>query len=151
LGARGLARIHELELQMLGMVNRDRADPTNAAETKRRAKPLHWSPTLAAVVPAHLFDMLNHGYFDHEDAPGRTGSGRVESAGMAWKAVGENIAIDHTVASAEAAFMNEPHFAQNHRGNILNATFAEVGIGIVEAPNGALYITQDFCTPKLFH
>jgi uncharacterized protein YkwD len=65
---------------------------------------------------------------------------------MEWQAVGENIALYGSVAGAEAAFMNEPRFTKNHRANILDPNFTEVGIGIVQAPNGSLYITQDFCT-----
>lgn len=40
--------------------------------------------------------------------------------------------------------MNEPRFQKNHRGNIFNANFTDVGNGIVQGPNGSLYITQDF-------
>jgi uncharacterized protein YkwD len=40
--------------------------------------------------------------------------------------------------------MNEPRFQHNHRANILNANYTDVGIGIIQGPNGSLYITQDF-------
>ena len=70
---------------------------------------------------------------------------------MAWQAVGENIAIAASAANAQSAFMNEPRFTQNHRGNILSAAFTEVGIGIVQGPDGRLYITQDFYTPSPRH
>ena len=131
---------------MLALLNRDRADPANTPETYGQALPLKWNESLAAVARAHSVDMLNQGYFAHEDGQGRTVAKRVEAAGMAWQSVGENIAIYNNVASAEAAFMNEPRFTKNHRANILNASFKEVGIGIVQAPNGSLYITQDFYT-----
>lgn len=141
------SRLHDLELAMLEMVNRDRFDPANAAETKGRANPLQWNDGLAAVARGHSVDMLSQGYFAHQDRLGRNVSERVRAAGMEWQSVGENIAIYNTVASAEAAFMNEPRFTQNHRANILNVGFTEVGIGIVQAPNGSFYITQDFYTP----
>ena len=47
---------------------------------------------------------------------------------------------------AQTAFMSEPRFQKNHRGNILNAMYTEVGIGIAQGPDGSLYITQDFVT-----
>ena len=75
------------------LVNRDRADPANAPETNGRAMPLRWNDRLAAVARAHSLDMLNQGYFAHEDLQGRSVAGRVEAAGMQWQAVGENIAI----------------------------------------------------------
>ncbi|MGA8183672.1 MAG: CAP domain-containing protein [Terriglobia bacterium] len=42
--------------------------------------------------------------------------------------------------------MNEPRFKKDHRANILNANYSDVGIGIVQGPNGSLYITQGFAT-----
>ncbi len=56
----------------------------------------------------------------------------------------ENIVIRTNVERGEAAFMDEPRFQTNHRGAILNSQFTHVGIGIVRAPNGELYITQEF-------
>ena len=102
---------------------------------------------MAAVARAHSLDMVNHGYFSHEDPQGGSVATRVRAAGLDWQAVGENIAVHPDVAGAEAAFMNEPRFTQNHRANILSSGFTEIGIGIVQAPNGSLYITQDFYTP----
>jgi uncharacterized protein YkwD len=142
----GLNHARAMEQQMLELMNRDRADPANTTETKGRALPLQWNESLAEVARAHSLDMLNKRYFAHEDGMGRNVANRVEAAGLAWQSVGENIAIYNSVASAEAAFMNEPRFTKNHRANILSAGFTEVGIGIVQAPNGSLYITQDFYT-----
>ena len=129
---------------MYELVNRDRADPANAPETKGRALPLRWNDRLAAVARAHSLDMMKHGYFGHADPQGGSVATRVEAAGMQWQSVGENIALNSSVARAEAAFMLEPPFTQNHRANILSSNFTEVGIGIVQAPDGSLYITQDF-------
>jgi uncharacterized protein YkwD len=142
----GFNRTQEMEQLMVELVNRERADPGNTSETNGRARPLRWNDTLAAVARAHSLDMLNQGYFSHQDPLGRSVAKRVEAAGMEWQAVGENIAIYGSVAGAEEAFMNEPRFTKNHRANILDPDFTEVGIGIVQAPNGSLYITQDFYT-----
>jgi len=135
-----------MEQLMLELVNRDRADPANTPETNGRALALRWNDRLAEIARAHSLDMLNQGYFAHEDPQGRSVAGRVEAAGMQWQAVGENIAIYTTVARAEAAFMNEPRFSKNHRANILNPDFTDAGIGIAQGPDGRLYITQDFYT-----
>ncbi len=142
----GFDRICDMEQLMYELVNRDRDDPANTPETSGRAAPLRWNDRLAAVARAHSLDMLNQGYFAHEDPQGRSVATRVEAAGLEWQAVGENIAIYGSVARAEAAFMNEPRFSKNHRANILNPDFSEVGIGIVPGPDGRLYITQDFYT-----
>lgn len=139
-----LSQLAEMEQQMCEMVNRDRADPANVQETSGRAAPLRWNEALAAVARAHSLDMLNHAYFSHTDTQGGSVATRVQAAGLAWRTVGENIAISSSPLRAESAFMNEPRFAQNHRANILNPAFTDVGIGIVQAPDGSIYVTQDF-------
>jgi TonB family protein len=140
----GPNRLADLERQMWALVNRDRLDPATSAETGGRAQPLRWNEELAAVARAHSRNMLEQRFFDHVDPEGRTLSARIKAAGIPWRALGENIAINGTVPGAEAAFMNEPRFQNNHRANILNANYTDVGIGIVQGPNGSLYITQDF-------
>ncbi|MEJ2007051.1 MAG: CAP domain-containing protein [Acidobacteriota bacterium] len=137
-------RMANLARQMRKLVNRDRQDPANAAETRGRAQPLRWNDKLAAVALAHSRDMLEHHYFDHVDREGRNPFVRINATGIHWRALAENIAINRTVADAEASLMDEPRFQENHRGNILNPVYTDVGIGIVQAPNGDLYITQDF-------
>ena len=140
----GPDRMANLERQMWELVNRDRMDPETSAETGGRAQPLRWNEELAAVARAHSRDMLEQRFFDHVDPEGRGPSARINAAGIPWRALGENIAINGAVSGAEAAFMNELPFQKNHRANILNAKYADVGIGIVQGPNGSLYVTQDF-------
>ena len=134
----------DLAKQMWALVNRDRQNPANAAETHGRARPLRWNEQLAAVALAHSRDMLRRHYFAHVDREGRTPTDRINDAGIRWRALAENIAINRTVTAAEDDLMNEPRFQQNHRGNILNPAYTDVGIGIIQAPNGDLYVTQDF-------
>lgn len=133
-----------LAKQMWALVNRDRQNPASTAETHGRARPLKWNDKLAAVALAHSRDMLRRRYFAHVDREGRTPTERINAAGIRWRGLAENIAINQTVADAERDLMDEPRFQQNHRGNILNPAYTDIGIGIVEAPNGDLYITQDF-------
>jgi TonB family protein len=140
----GADRRGDLERQMWALVNHARLDPENAAETGGRAQPLRCNEGLASVARAHSRDMLEQGYFNHGDRAGKTPSTRINQAGIGWRAYGENIAIYPSVLGAEAAFMNEPRFQHNHRYNILNANYTDVGIGIVQGANGSLFITQDF-------
>lgn len=130
--------------QMLALVNVDRINPANQAETGGRALPLKWDPRLAEVALAHSESMVARHYFSHYDPDGLSPVERFYHAGIQWRSMGENIAKDSTVAGAEASFMNEPRFQPNHRGNILNREYNYVGIGIARGPDGLLYITQDF-------
>jgi uncharacterized protein YkwD len=138
------ADLHELEIQMWRMVNRDRTSPQVAQETKGRAYPLTWDSRLAAVARAHSEQMAATGSFSHIEADGSSPMMRVSNAGIRWRAVGENIAKAADPAQAEALFMEEPKFSQNHRGTILNPAYNHIGIGMARAADGSLYITQEF-------
>jgi uncharacterized protein YkwD len=137
-------RTGQLELQMWELINRDRADPSYLEETRGRAPALQWDDRLAAVARMHSEDMARNRFFGHEGADGTSPAQRVSMAGIQWRSTGENIANCSGVSEAESRFMNEPKFQQNHRWNILNVNYTHVGIGIVRAPDGSLFITQEF-------
>jgi uncharacterized protein YkwD len=143
-GSSACQSLGALETQMLALVNADRLNPANAAETGGHALPLKWDPRLAEAALAHSEDMAAHGYFSHFDRSGRSPAQRVSATGVPWRALGENIAKNYTVVLAEQAFMNEPAFQANHRANILNPNYNYVGIGIFRAPDGWIYATQEF-------
>ena len=144
-GASGTQKLEsELERSMFDLVNRDRLNPSNAAETGGRAQRLDWNERLAEVARAHCRDMIARGFFSHVTPDGSSPDMRVTAAAIDWQAQAENIAIYSGVPTAQAAFMNEPRFQENHRGNILDPTFTDIGIGIVKGPGGRYYITQEF-------
>jgi uncharacterized protein YkwD len=134
----------QLELQMLELINRDRADPLCSRETGGRAPALQWDDRLAAVARMHSEEMARNGFFSHEGWDGSSPADRVSAAGIKWLSTGENIANCRGVSEAESLFMNEPKFEHNHRWNILNVRYTHVGVGIVRAPDGNVYITQEF-------
>lgn len=142
-------RFADLEKQMLLLINQDRSSPEAVAETGGRARPLKWNEDLAEVARAHSRNMIEQRFFSHVSPGGKTYEMRIDEAGIPWLAAGENIAKWDTIAGAEATFMDEPRFQPNHRYNILNAFYTDVGIGIVQGPDGNLYITQDFVTTPL--
>lgn len=129
---------------MLSLINRDRLAPAYVAETKGEAQPLRWDPRLAAIALAHSEDMIRAHYFSHVEPDNESPVERFYKAGIQWRSMGENIGIGASVAAAQAAFMSEPPAQPNHRGNILNAGFNYVGVGVAQAPDGRVYITQDF-------
>lgn len=128
---------------MFNLINRDRANPAND-DSGVRLRPLRWSEKLEEVAREHSLDMIRRGYFAHVGPDGHSVINRLETAQIAWQAEGENIAIAQTITQAESEFMNEPRNQENHRWNILNPHYNEVGVGIVRAANGEYYITQDF-------
>ena len=136
--------IRPQEKLMLELINADREDPGNKAETRGRAHPLKWDPRLGRAALAHSQDMAARHYFSHVDPKGLSPVERFYYAGVQWTAMGENIAKDPTAMRAEQDFMSEPRFKSNHRANILDSKFNRVGIGIARGPDGLLYVTQDF-------
>jgi uncharacterized protein YkwD len=136
--------IGRIEVRMLDLINGDRMAPSSFTETRGRARPLQWDDRLAAVARAHSEEMAQKRYFSHEGWDGSLPSSRVSRAGIQWRSTGENIAKTSDILQAESHFMNEPKFQRNHRANILNPSYTHVGVGIVKAPDGSLYITQEF-------
>lgn len=57
-----------------------------------------------------------------------------------WYSIGENVAMAASAAQAESLFLGSPE----HRANILDRLYNRVGIGIVRAADGTLWITVDF-------
>ena len=132
------------ELQMFQLLNQDRTAQAQAAEAGPNAQPLQWDPKLAAVARARAQELARGAAFQHISADGSQPWDRLNKAGVQWVAMGENLAMDQSIAKAEAAFMNEAKFQENHRGNIVNRTFTSVGIGIAVGQDGTLYITEEF-------
>jgi hypothetical protein len=65
------------------------------------------------------------------------------SQGGNWQEIGENVGVGPNESSIEQAFMN----SSEHRANILNPDYTEVGIGTATGSDGRLYVTQDFRKP----
>ncbi|HEX2850030.1 MAG TPA: CAP domain-containing protein [Acidimicrobiales bacterium] len=57
-----------------------------------------------------------------------------------WQKLGENVGVGPTVADIHQAFMNSPA----HRANILDPAFTYVGLGVVVAGDGSLWVTEVF-------
>jgi uncharacterized protein YkwD len=132
------------ELQMLQLLNNDRTAPAQAAEAGANAQPLQWDAKLAEVARARAQQLANGAAFQHVSADGSQPWDRLNKAGVQWVSIGENLAMAQNAAQAEAAFMNEAKFQENHRGNIVSKSFTHVGIGIAVGQDGTLYITEEF-------
>ena len=60
-----------------------------------------------------------------------------------WRAVGENVGEGPTVDDIHTAFMNSPE----HRDNILDHDFTQIGVGVSVDSNGIVWVTEDFREP----
>lgn len=134
--------LRELAFRMLDLINRDRlANPVES----RNARLLQWDERVAQVALRHSEDMVKRKFIAHINPDKETPFDRIRKAGIRFRCAGENLASGyHSVEATEYAFMDEPPYEQNHRGNILNPCFTHVGIGIVMNPDGTYVITQNF-------
>ena len=123
------------ERGVLDEINRFRARNGRAA--------LCYDARLDAAAQWLANDMARKGYFGHTDSLGRDGGRRLRSFGYAWSWSGENIAAGYrTWHAAVVAWEHSPE----HRANLLNPHFREVGLGRAHAGGGRFkdYWTADF-------
>jgi uncharacterized protein YkwD len=129
----------ELAALMVELVNLDRA--------RYGLPPLLAAPALARVALGHAEDMRDNDYVAHVAPDGRDVAARVRDAGYPTLALGENVARDDSVFSAQEALMK----SLGHRENILGQRFTHVGIGVAieERLSGgrSLSIAQKFARP----
>ncbi len=122
----------DLEAQMLGLLNQERANAGLAA--------LVADPALTEVARRHSADMLARGYFAHTSPEGHDLADRLAAAEITYRIAGENLALAPTLQLAHTGLMNSPE----HRENILRPTFGRVGIGIMDGGMHGLMVTQVF-------
>ncbi len=97
---------------------------------------MHHIPALArntsvdAVARAHSQDMVTRKYFSHYSPEGKGPSQRLQDAGIAWSACGENIAWS-SYAMDGIQFVNQWVQSAGHRGNMLDPVYNTIGVGFI--------------------
>ncbi len=118
--AQSVEGMSEYELEVVRLVNAERARyglPALAADAE-----------LSRVARYKSRDMREKGYFSHESPTYGTPFQMMKSFGITYRAAGENIAYGYaTPTKVVAAWMN----SEGHRANILNASYARLGVGYV--------------------
>lgn len=123
-----LERRPELEAEMVDWVNDERLDAGLVL--------LAANPTLSEVAADYARQMAVDGFFGHVDPTGRTVVDRVDDAGVPYRVVGENLALAATLGVAHDGLMA----SDDHRANILGSAWSEIGIGVVEGPQGLVAV-----------
>ncbi len=122
----------DLEAQMLGLINEERA--------KEGLPPLAADTALTRVARAHSHDMFVRGYFAHVTPDGITPADRVRAAGIRYLITGENLALGPTLQICHTGLMNSP----GHKANILHKSYGRAGIGILDGGLRGLMVSQEF-------
>ncbi len=113
----------------------------NEARARQHLAPLAGDARLDGVAEAHSLDMARANFFSHTSPNTGSPSDRATRAGITYRLVAENIAMNR---SARAAF-DSLMASDGHRANILHVGLRSVGIGIVQSDRG-YYVTQVFAT-----
>lgn len=111
----------------------------NAARRSEHLAPLAHDPRLDTVARAHAEAMQHARRIGHDVGDGDPAQ-RVVAAGIRVHAAGENVAHARTLRRAHRALWASP----SHRGNLLYADFDAVGVGIVHAADGSVWVCEEF-------
>jgi uncharacterized protein YkwD len=105
---------------------------TNQARNRGNEDPLKLNSQLSAAAQAKAQDMVAHDYWAHTSPNGVMPWSFISKSGYAYSTAGENLAYGFSNAEdAVSGWMN----SNEHRANLLNPDFTEVGFGIVPAKN----------------
>ena len=107
----------------------------NAAREAAGLRPYSVSSDLTSVARQHSAQMASKQSLYHNP--------NLTSQVQNWQAVGENVGEGPTVSDIHNAFMQSPE----HRANILDHDFTQVGVGVSVDKNGIIWVTEDFRQP----
>jgi uncharacterized protein YkwD len=102
---------------------------TNRERLHHGVPPLTPNPKLAQAAFVHSRAMAEGNFLNHYDPhTGSSPGDRIRAAGYDWKVAGENVAAGaETPERVVAGWMN----SSEHRENILNPAFQDIGVGYV--------------------
>jgi hypothetical protein len=87
---------------------------------------------LASAAQAKANDMVKNNYWSHNTPSGQTPYSFITAARYNYQLAGENLAYGFSNAnSVVTGWMNSPE----HRANILNKNYQDVGFGVASSPN----------------
>jgi uncharacterized protein YkwD len=102
-------------------------DRLNLKRDEAGLSPLCLNTDLESIAQQHSNDMESCNQLSHRGCNGNTLMDRTNNIGYEYKYIGENIAWNQKRAlDVVADWMN----SQNHRANILNPQFTNIGIGL---------------------
>ena len=111
----------------------------NDARTARGLSRLYMDPSLRFVAREHSTDMATHGYVGHGTLSGSSFLDRLSPV-VRQGAVGENVTLAQTVEEAHTIFLA----STGHLHNIMNPAFHRIGIGVANAGDVGVAVTEDF-------
>ncbi|GIM87606.1 CAP domain-containing protein [Salinispora arenicola] len=115
---------------------------TNAERAKAGCEALSINEKLMTAAQQHSQDQADHQDMSHTGSNGSNLGDRLKAVGYQFRVAAENVAWNQQSPEAVMnAWMNSP----DHRANILNCSYTEIGVGVARS-NGP-YWTQVFAAP----
>jgi uncharacterized protein YkwD len=111
----------------------------NAARASEALGPLARDPVLDKLARVHSEEMLKARLVGHDVGTGDPAA-RLRAAGVSAHVAGENVAAASSLENAHRALWASP----SHRGNLLLDQFTRVGVAVVRAPDGMVWVTEMF-------
>ncbi len=111
----------------------------NAARAAEQLGALQRDPALDKLARIHSEEMLRTHMVGH-DVGGGDPAARLKAAGIKAHVAGENVANANSLENAHRALWASP----SHRGNLLLDQFKRVGVSVLRAPDGMVWVTQMF-------
>lgn len=111
----------------------------NAARAAEGLGALARDPQLDKLARQHSEEMLKARLVGHDVGTGDP-SVRLRAAGITARVAGENVATSATLENAHRALWASP----SHRGNLLLNEFSRVGVAVVRAADGMVWVTEMF-------
>lgn len=111
----------------------------NAARAAEQVAPLTRDSALDRLARAHSEKMLSARMVGHDVGDGDPAV-RIKAAGIKAHIAGENVASAGSLENAHRALWASP----SHRGNLLLDKFTRVGVAVVRAPDGMVWVTEMF-------
>jgi uncharacterized protein YkwD len=133
--------------RILGEVARTHSRDMGARNFFLKAGLGHLKPSriLGEVARTHSRDMGARNFFSHNSPNGRGPKERLERAGFAWRAFGENIGCGQDTAEEILLTWMD---SSAHRENILDPAYTEVGVGLIRGGECHIYWTALFARPR---
>jgi uncharacterized protein YkwD len=126
-------------------IERRAFEMTNTARLQNGLAPLVWDPALCRMARTHSANMVRLGFFAHETPDGMHLKDRAHAVGIPYfRVLGENIAYNQGYDDPGAFAVQRWLISPGHRANILNNEFEQAAIGSYVAPDGTVYLTQEF-------
>jgi uncharacterized protein YkwD len=147
-GADTACGLPDFEAEVLRVVNQYRAAGATcgARGSFAPAAALRLNAKLGSAAYGHSRDMADNDYFSHDSLDGRSMVDRVNAAGYAWSALGENIAAGYgSVQDVVDGWMG----SDGHCANLMNPRFVEFGLACArnDGSRYQFYWTQNLGRP----